>query len=153
MIRNRERSPSSPRELNMFPPPQNKALHHLSFICTVPRWFLSACVFIIGRWPLNLHCISLCTHPGPPLSLSVVWHVRTSCLVVARIDVKRRCVLIQGPAYLPAVFSGLCRGAASQQDDPSYWPHTPEPCLVLTALEVGFLPVCGHWTKSLCIKS
>lgn len=44
---------------------------------------------------------------------------------------------------------GLCRGAPSQQDDPSCWPHTPESCLVLTALEVSLLPVWENWTKSL----
>ncbi|KAM7385800.1 hypothetical protein PAMP_001856 [Pampus punctatissimus] len=34
-----------------------------------------------------------------------------------------------------AVFSGLCREEPSQQDDPSCWPHAPEPCLVLSAQE------------------
>lgn len=51
--------------------------------------------------------------------------------LVARIDVKRRCALTEGLPYLPAVFSGLCRGAAPQQDDPSSWPHAPEPGLAL----------------------
>lgn len=74
---------------------------------------------------------------------------RPPALVAMRIDVRRRCALIWSPPYLPAVFSGLCSGAASQQDDPSCWPHTPEPCLVLAALEVCLPPVCENWTKSL----
>lgn len=74
---------------------------------------------------------------------------RPPALVAMRIDVSRRCALKQSLPYLPAVFSGLCRGAASQQDDPSCWPHAPEPCLVLTALEVGLLSVCENWTKYL----
>lgn len=65
MIITRERLALCTRELEMLFFPQNKALHHLSFICTRPRGVLSSSVFITRRWLLNLQNCSLCSHPGP----------------------------------------------------------------------------------------
>lgn len=103
----------------------NKARHHLSFISSRPRGVLSPSVFITRRWPLNLQNCSLC----------IIWHVKTFCLGGGRDRCEEEMCSHTGPGpYLPAVFSGLWGGAASQQDDPSCWPHTPEPCLILTVV-------------------
>lgn len=132
-----------------FPPPQAK---HCT-ICLLSTWghkrFLSSSVFITRRWLLNLQKGSLGSYPGPP---SYLYHLACEDLLPRwqRGSMWRGDVLSYRASLISRLSSrGLCRGAPSQQDDPSCWPHTPESCLVLTALEASLLPVWENWTKSL----
>lgn len=119
-------------EIVIFPLKQSTT-PFVFYLHEAKRGFIFQCLYHskVSAKPAKLFSLLSPCSPSPPLS--AVWHVKTSCLVAARIDVERRCALIQGPPYLPAVFSGLCRGVASQQDDPSCWPHTPEPCVTLNS--------------------
>lgn len=80
-------------EIVIFPLKQSTTTF-VFYLHEAKRGFTFQCLYHskVSAKPAKL--FSLLSPCPPSLPLSAVWHVKTSCLVAARIDVERRCALI-----------------------------------------------------------